>query len=265
MRYSVRAVVPAVETPASEGEVELPLDLLLLDEGTGLRGVFSALVRSAPSQAWPEPTVFRRAAEEVLTQARAPDRWASSLAEFLRLHSHHVPAAGADAYVEEAVRAAGAAVWEGRLSRPVFDLCTGKVVHIGELSPLRECFAAAVANAGDLRLDTRFVETWRAEASIDGQGLELLVRLLSLIQRHRLSLLSLEMVRGTFEVEFECTLRQWFGAFERSGSPTSVAERTAGLLSSSLGLRDASDTVLARVEELQREYEAAVSPPASAA
>lgn len=246
--------------PSAAGELEEPLlYVLTLVEGAWFRAALFPIVRLSGLPDWlADPgRIYREAAAELLRLVDAPQRWAGSLSAFLQERA--VPlAADAEAFaqfVRGKETEIASAVSEARYDREAFDLCSGRVLPIAAFRPRADVYADAVANAGDLSLETRFTHTLRTERSANSSPHHELASFLADIHEERFRIVGVGSQGLDFEIELESTIRNWFVLF---GSTIWDAEREGSLangLSANLRLQDSAAALIARIRALRAEFE----------
>lgn len=244
---------------ADEHEEHL-LYVLTLVEGTWFRAALFPVVRLSvlSGRLADAERIYREAAAELLRLVDAPQRWIGSLTTFLKERA--VPLA-ADAetfagFVRGKENEVAKAVSEARYDREAFDLCSGRVLPVAAMQPRASVYAAAVANAGDLSLETRFTHRLHAERSATSSNQQELISFLAGVHEERFRIVGLGSVGLDFYVELESTIRNWFALFGRISWDAEREDRFAIDLSADLRLQDSAAALLARLRDLRAEFEA---------
>lgn len=234
--------------------------VLTLVEGTWFRAALFPVVQISgiPDRSVNSARIYREVAAELLRLVDAPHRWIGSLTTFLQERAILI-AADVEAFpglVRGREAEAASAVSEARYDREVFDFCSGRVLPIAALQPRAHVYAAAVANAGDLSLETRFTHTLHAERNaISGKQQEPF-SLLAGMNEERFKIVDLGNVGLDFYVEWECTIRNWFAFFTSTPWGAEQEGTVADVLSTGLRLQDSATALLARISDLRAEFEA---------
>ncbi len=197
-------------------------------------------------------------AEYLLELAGSPTRWTSDLSFYLQTSQSDFngPDWGIDLTAEGARLAQSLRI--GTTAGPVWDLCTGRVLEMSALQSRAEIYESTPANAGDLNLETRFIDYEMIIKENPWEGIEELEGLLSWVRLHQLPILDLKSAFGQHTLVIQHTVRTWLDSHcDQDESTEEIVQKLTSVLAAMLNIFEhgAYARVRDRAAELYREYQ----------
>lgn len=232
--------------PAGYRNAESAVVVLL--EGNWPRAAFCLINRNPDDRR--EDTGIAR---HLLRLVHSPLRWADDLSAFLE--QAHGVADGDDLQlaVSECKATLMKRLREGELDAELWDLYSGRNAPFDSLVCRIDLLEARVANAGDVTLDTAFVDTELCVSVDPVQALQMCADTLGWIGEHELPLIKLTSSFDCHEVWVQQTVRTWFESHSPryAEAEEMIAELTGRLATPELGTSPGSvHRLRARLTEL---------------
>jgi hypothetical protein len=203
----------------------------------------------------PAGPLFESLARECLRTFRLPPHWSGDLQDFLGRRAI-LSASGESDFLNTAALGHGfcsAALGRGEYAHTVWDLCSGRDVHLDALQPRARVYADLIASPADVALYTRFVRHVRRASGDTTEVLSHLIRELVFVREAGHQLVLLETSEGGFVLEYEASVGRWLEATAGERVRSSADQDLAHVLADSLNLTSAAEAVAERIRILRQQ------------